>query len=110
MRYTIKLANNDKAEIEADAGRVTFNGKELAPHEAIILADAISDCARIAERKAGAAVQLMTEQREARESIAYTKREGAKRIEHIVASVECDVKHAENIARERIEAAARAAA
>lgn len=56
MHYTIKLGRNASAELQALPGFVDFNGLELAPHEAVILADALTECAQRAERQAAAVI------------------------------------------------------
>jgi hypothetical protein len=50
MRYTIALQNTcDRATVQAVAGVVVFNGRNLLPFEADMIGKALLDCADRAE-------------------------------------------------------------
>lgn len=55
-RYSTKTSAGC-ASIHSEPGRVIFNGAALLPHEAAMLADALSDCAERAEQLGELATQ-----------------------------------------------------
>jgi uncharacterized protein YgbK (DUF1537 family) len=52
MKFTVKTQAQLPVNVQAEAGRVTINGLSLLPHEAAIIADALSTCAESAEKQA----------------------------------------------------------
>lgn len=53
MRYTIKLQHTPtEALIKSETGLVDFNGIKLLPFEAAMMADALNECAELAEKRA----------------------------------------------------------
>ncbi|HEY0955929.1 MAG TPA: hypothetical protein VGE36_14290 [Roseateles sp.] len=64
MKFTIAMNAGRRAVVEAGAGVVDFNGQEMLPHEAAMLADALNQAADQAETNGATLAASLQSERE----------------------------------------------